>query len=119
MQLESLDDVIEKHDLVCAVTVSSEGVVLDIYGSSQASEISSIYSAILGPYGNAQSFFEGLEGRILPQLTSQGEAFSISSKPRSDLMVVLFGVGKLGTTDLYKFSKVVDADVQSIYESVA
>jgi hypothetical protein len=119
MKHSKLTFVVGKHSLICAVVVEANGEMIHSVGANDNPAIGGVYSAILGPYGDAQNSFNSLEGMLLPQITSQGGAFSISSKPTSDLMVVSFGITTLGAREMYEFSKAVDADVQAVYPNVA
>lgn len=90
---ENLAAVLRERGLAAGLVVASDGSTLAQVGDPSSAGCQTLMSALVGPYGDARTTFDSLEGRILPTILGQGDSFAFVDKPSSDFMVIVFGRG--------------------------
>jgi hypothetical protein len=95
----TLENLIRRHTttLKCAAIVHASGEVTNRVGDFTAFEQQGLASAVLGPYGDPAASFRLAadyedDRKMLPQTVCQGDLFALLDKPKTDFVLVAFGV---------------------------
>ena len=109
----ALQRVLDTHALVCGAVITAEGDVLMRVGDFDRLSCSGLASALLGPYGSAESTFSFLDGQMLPKVWCQGQDYAFLDKPCPDLAVIVFGTDGGGAVDQFRISKRVGSSIST------
>lgn len=95
----ALEDLISRHSttLKCAAIVHASGEVTNRVGDFTAFDQQGLASAVLGPHGDPTASFHLAaqyedDRKMLPQAMCQGDLFALLDKPKTDFVVVAFGI---------------------------
>jgi hypothetical protein len=93
---DNLGSVLSEHELAAGLVVASDGSTLAQVGDATAAGCEWLLSALIGPYGDARTTFDSLDGQVLPRTWGQGDRFAVVDKPSPTLMVIVLGRGVSG-----------------------
>jgi hypothetical protein len=118
MTHQVLQEIVEAHSLVFGLLADASGAVLARYGDFDAVDFHSLRH-VAPPWipttpEQIRYLFDWLDGQILPQMASQGDAFVLLMRPQARLFAAFGGrSGGRDVTWLYHHSKVVSASLEA------
>jgi hypothetical protein len=118
MRHEALQEIVEAHGLAFGLLANASGVVLARAGDFDAPDFHGLRqcepTCIPTTPEQIRFMFEWLDGKILPQMVSQGSACVLLMRPQGRLLAV-FGVRSAArdVIRLYHHSKVVSASLEA------
>ena len=110
----AVSQIASEHGFQCWVIAAADGSVIARGGDFEGLIWPTLVKDLFGGPDEVKVLFDYLEGKMLPQLSSQGEVFCVLMKPTKDIVIGAFAQDGRDAISLYREGKEVSKALEEL-----